>query len=390
MAKIDKFIIERILDAARIEEVVGDFPDVDLKKKGVRYLGLCPFHDDRHKGSFVVLPRRIRNNKVEGNCFKCFSCGAKSGVVDFVMKHEQLSYPDAIRWIGKKYSIETDMQDFNYTPPSPRPAPPPLQPLRLPMGLVERTEKTDGDLLVHWIKTGINWDYIQRKRIDEVLKDYHVGHGKNGHTIFWQLDDRGEVRTGKMMKYRTDGHRDKTAQWNFDWIHSALFRDQRLTQWSEDKQEAQLTFFGMHLLNRYPHATVNIVESEKTAVLMAIAYGNHATQVWMACGGLEMLSAERLKPITIQGRQIVLFPDRDGVGKWRAKAAQLQYKNIMLNEQPVTEWWKPEDGEKADIADVVVRILNERKPMTSIDEVKATMPQAAPLIDKLNLTITQQ
>ena len=391
MAKrIDKFIIEKILDTAKIEEVVGDFEDVGLKKKGVRYLGYCPFHEDRNIGSFVVLPRRIRNNKVEGNCFKCFSCGAKGGVVDFVMKHEQLNYPDAIRWLGKKYNIETDMTDFNYTPPPPRPAPPPLQPLRLPMGMVERTEKADGDLLVQWIKTGINWDYVQRKRIDEVLKDYHVGHGKNGHTIFWQLDDRGEVRTGKMMKYRPDGHRDKQAPWNFDWIHSALFRDQRLTQWDEDKQEAQLTFFGMHMLNKYPHATVNIVESEKTAVLMAIAYGNHATQIWMACGGLEMLSAERLKPITSQGRQIVLFPDRDGVSKWISKAAQLPYKNIMLNEQPVTEWWKPQDGDKADVADVVVRILNERKPMTNIDEVKATMPQAAPLIDKLNLTITQQ
>ena len=377
MAKIDKFIIERILDAARIEEVVGDF--VDLKKKGVRYLGLCPFHDDRHKGSFVVYPK--------GNCFKCFSCGAKGGVVDFLMAHEKLSYPDAIRWLGKKYSIETDMQDFNYTPPPPRPAPPPLQPLRLPMGMVERTEKTDGDLLVHWIKTGINWDYIQRKRIDEVLKDYHVGHGKNGHTIFWQIDDRGEVRTGKMMKYKSDGHRDKQATWNFDWIHSALFRDQRLTQWDEDKQEAQLTFFGMHLLNRYPHATVNIVESEKTAVLMAIAYGNHATQIWMACGGLEMLSAERLKPITSQGRQIVLFPDRDGVAKWKAKSKQIGYDQIHVDTDPVLKWWKPCDGEKADIADVVVRILNERKPMTSIEEVKSTMPQAAPLIDKLNLTI---
>ena len=381
MAKIDDQTAARIKSAAKIEDVFSD-AGIELHRRGASLLGLCPFHNDNHLGSFTVNPRR--------NIFKCFSCGAKGGVVDFLMAHEKLSYPDAIRWLGKKYSIETDMTDFNYTPPPPRPAPPPLQPLRLPMGMVERTVKTDGDLLVHWIKTGINWDYIQRKRIDEVLKDYHVGHGKNGHTIFWQLDDLGEVRTGKMMKYRTDGHRDKTAPWNFDWIHSALFRDQRLPQWNEDKQEAQLTFFGMHLLNRYPHATVNIVESEKTAVLMAIAYGNHATQVWMACGGLEMLSAERLKPITSQGRQIVLFPDRDGIAKWKAKAAQLPYKSIMLNEQPVTEWWKPQDGDKADIADVVVRILNERKPMTSIDEVKATMPQAAPLIDKLNLTITQQ
>ena len=379
MGRIDKITIERILKAAKIEDVVGEF--VKLKKKGVRYLGLCPFHDDRHIGSFVVYPK--------GNCYKCFKCGAKGGVVDFLMEHAHLSYPDAIRWLGKKYSIDTDMEDFNYTPPPPRPAPPPLQPLRLPMGMVERTEHLDSDLLAAWIITDINWDYIQRKRISEVLNDYHVGHGKNGHTIFWQIDELGEVRTGKMMKYKSDGHRDREASWNFDFIHSALFRDQRLTQWNEDKQEAQLTFFGMHLLNRYPNATVNIVESEKTALLMAIAYGNHATQIWMACGGLEMLSRERLAPIISQGRQIVLFPDRDGIDKWKAKARQLNYPRLMIDCVPVQKWWKPEDGEKADIADVVVRILNERKPMTTIEEVKTAMPQAAPLIDKLNLTIQQ-
>lgn len=102
-----------------------------------------------------------------------------------------------------------------------------------------------------------------------------------------------------------------------------------------------------------------------------------------------MLSAERLKPITSQGRQIVLFPDRDGVDKWRAKALQLHYHRLIVDAMPVQKWWKPQDGDKADVADVVVRILNERKPMTNIDDVKATMPQAAPLIDKLNLQIQQ-
>jgi hypothetical protein len=263
--------------------------------------------------------------------------------------------------------------------------------------MVERAERATGnDLLITWIRTGINWDYIQRKRIDEVLKDYHVGHGKYGHTIFWQIDEENNVRTGKMMKYKSDGHRDKQAPWNFDFIHSTLSRKHRDEDpwpfpklFNPDKQEPCLTFFGMHLLNKYPNATVNIVESEKTAVLMAIAYGNHATQVWMACGGLEMLSRERMKPIIDQERKVVLYPDRDGIAKWKAKAKQIGYDQIHVDTDPVLKWWKPQDGEKADIADVVVRILNERKPMTSIDEVKEAMPTAAPLIDKLNLTITQ-
>ena len=394
--RIDKFIIEKILDTAKIEEVVGDF--VDLKKKGVRYLGLCPFHDDRHIGSFVVYPK--------GNCYKCFVCGAKGGVVDFLMNHEKLSYPDAIRYLGKKYSIETDMTDFNYTPPPPRPAPQPLKTLVLPMSMVERTQNAanaDTDILIRWIMDMINWDYVQRKRISEVLNDYHVGHGKNGHTIFWQIDEENNVRTGKMMKYKSDGHRDREASWNFDFIHATLSRhwDEEKHEMTDeppypfpqlydpDKQEPCLTFFGMHLLNKYPNATVNIVESEKTAILMAIAYGNHATQVWMACGGLEMLSRERMKPIIDQGRKVVLYPDRDGIAKWKAKAKQIGYDQIHVDTDPVLKWWRPEDGDKADIADVVVRILNERKPMTSIDEVKEAMPIATKLIDKLNLQVEQ-
>ena len=394
--RIDKFIIEKILDTAKIEEVVGDF--VDLKKKGVRYLGLCPFHDDRHIGSFVVYPK--------GNCYKCFQCGAKGGVVDFLINHEHLSYPDAIRWLGKKYSIETDMTDFNYTPPPPRPAPPPLKMLVLPKFLMARTllhEELEHDNLVRWIKTGINWDVVQRSRIDNVLNEYNVGHGKNGHTIFWQIDQDGNLRTGKMMKYKPDGHRDKVSAWNFDWIHSTLSRHwdaekHEMTDeppypypqlYDPDKQEPCLTFFGMKLLNSYPNATINIVESEKTAVLMAIAYGNHVKQVWMACGGLEMLSRERMKPIIDQGRKVVLYPDRDGIAKWKAKAKQIGYDQIHVDTDPVLKWWCDRDGDKADIADVVVRILNERKPMTSIDEVKREIPTVAQLIDKLNLEITQ-
>jgi hypothetical protein len=120
---------------------------------------------------------------------------------------------------------------------------------------------------------------------------------------------------------------------------------------------------------------------------MAIAYGNHAKQIWIACGGLEMLNRERLKPLIDRGRRIILYPDRDGIEKWRIKAEQLHYDRLTIDTTPVTKWWKPEDGEKADIADMVIRMVNNSKPMTTIDEVKAAMPEANELIDKLNLTI---
>ena len=398
MAKIAKSIIEKILEAAKIEEVVSDF--IDLNKKGVRYLGLCPFHDDRSLGSFVVYPKE--------NCFKCFSCGAKGGVVDFLMNYAKMAYPDAIRYLGKKYNIETDGVDIDYTPPPPKPAPPPLPTLELPKRIMAGTLLDTAlaeDNLVKWIRTGINWDVIQRKRVEEMIGLYDVGHGRNGHTIFWQIDEQGRLRTGKMMKYKPDGHRDKKTSWNFDFIHATLSRHwdaerQEMTDeppypypqlYDPDKQEAQITFFGYHLLNKWKRKdveqTVNIVESEKTALLMAIAYGNHAKQLWIACGGLEMLTRERLKPLIDQKRRIILYPDRDGIEKWRIKCEQLHYDRVTLNTDPVTKWWKPEDGEKADIADVVIRMINESKPLTNMKAVGEAMPQVKPIIDKLNLEI---
>lgn len=83
------------MDAAQIVDVVSDF--VTLRKAGVNYKGLCPFHDDRTP-SFVVSPSK-------GLC-KCFACGKGGNAVHFIMEHEQLSYPDALRYLARKYNIE--------------------------------------------------------------------------------------------------------------------------------------------------------------------------------------------------------------------------------------------------------------------------------------------
>ena len=92
---IDSATKDRILEAAQIVDVVSEF--VTLRKRGVNYVGLCPFHADKNP-SFYVSPAK--------NLCKCFACGEGGSPVYFIMKHEQLSYPDALRYLAKKYHIE--------------------------------------------------------------------------------------------------------------------------------------------------------------------------------------------------------------------------------------------------------------------------------------------
>jgi DNA primase len=92
---IDYATIERIIQVAEITDVVGDF--VSLKRRGVNFLGLCPFHNEKTP-SFSVSPSK--------GIFKCFGCGKGGNSVNFLMEHEHLSYPDALRWLAKKYHIE--------------------------------------------------------------------------------------------------------------------------------------------------------------------------------------------------------------------------------------------------------------------------------------------
>ena len=98
---IDKPTIARIMDSAKIEEVVSEF--VTLKKRGINYIGLCPFHNDSHP-SFSVSPTR-------GICH-CFTCGKGGNAVNFLMELEQMTYPDALRWLAKKYNIEIQEREM--------------------------------------------------------------------------------------------------------------------------------------------------------------------------------------------------------------------------------------------------------------------------------------
>lgn len=99
---IPRETIDRIIEAARIEEVVGDF--ISLKKRGVNYIGNCPFHNEKTP-SFTVSPAK--------GIYKCFGCSAGGNAVNFVMEHEHSSYPEALRYLAAKYHIPIEEEELS-------------------------------------------------------------------------------------------------------------------------------------------------------------------------------------------------------------------------------------------------------------------------------------
>ena len=142
--------------------------------------------------------------------------------------------------------------------------------------------------------------------------DYNVG-CIGGRVIWWQMDSNGVVRTGKVMSYRPDGHRDKADQWGVTWAHKHpqlkhLFKGEELQQ----------CLFGEHLLRCYPEKPVALVESEKTALAMSRFIPEY---VWLATGGSQGIkSNERLAPLV--GRKVFLIPDNGQYYAWKRAAEQ--------------------------------------------------------------------
>ena len=99
---IDRLTVEKIKDTANIVDVVSEF--VTLKKSGANYKGLCPFHNEKTP-SFMVSPAR-------GTCH-CFGCGKGGNAISFIMEHEQMTYPEALRWLAKKYNIEIQERELS-------------------------------------------------------------------------------------------------------------------------------------------------------------------------------------------------------------------------------------------------------------------------------------
>ena len=390
---IDRITEQKIKDAASIVDVIGDF--YELRKKGVDYVGLCPFHDDKSLGSFKVSPSL--------NIYKCFSCGVQGGPVAFLMSHENLSYPDALRWLGKKYSIEVDEEQRKFVAVKPS-TPKPIQaqasrelctiPKEYVMQALDTKLRSDFQAFLCRI---IN----DAKKIQDVCLNYALGRTKDGGVIFWQIDEKGRVRSGKIMHYLFNGHRDKEKDGDkTNWTHWKLKQQGKLPA---DWQLTQC-LFGAHLLNpayQNEGKTVALVESEKSAVIGALAFPDY---VWVSCGGLGNLEAGG-KHRTLKGRKVVMFPDADPNGEpykiWSQKAESWRKQGIDVTVSDLLERkaTAEEKAAKIDIADWLIADFKASYVPSPIEDLSPTRqeqilqemitanPAVALLVEKFNLEI---
>ena len=201
------------------------------------------------------------------------------------------------------------------------------------------------------------WDDEQRARLQQTLWMYCVGGWRDGRVVFWQIDHQGIPRAAKLMKFYPMnhpkyGHRDKEA--HPGWIYN---QDGCRQQLEPDKHTILKPLFGCHLLNRYPDASINIVESEKTAIIMSNYYDDFDSQIWLACGGLQWLQLDKFQPLIDQKRTIWLWPDKDGREAWQEVADKLGYDNCRVYTHFFDTCWLDEDGDKADVADIAIRMM---------------------------------
>jgi hypothetical protein len=274
---------------------------------------------------------------------------------------------------GHHYTPKQYFQDNNISFDTPQPKaykPRPVTPQPKPVSFIP-VEVFKASLKAHetnhFVQFLINLFGVEVA--SQLVSRYFIATSKhwNGATVFWQIDTKGKVRTGKIMLYSpTTGKRVKSLELPVYWVHKAL---------KQPEFELRQCLFGEHLLIDKTKP-VAIVESEKTAVIASVYLPQF---IWVAVGSLTNLNAEKCS--ILRGRTVVLFPDLNGFDKWSSKAKELSQLAIFtvsdLLERKATE---AEKKQGFDLADYLIKY--DYKAF-ALPEPEATEPPPAvqPLVE---------
>lgn len=248
---IDQQTIDKIVDTAQIYDVVAEF--VSLRRRGQNYVGLCPFHSDKNP-SFYVSPAK--------NVCKCFSCNEGGGPVQFLMKHEQISFFEAIKWLGNKYGIEVEEKKMTDEERA-------RQTARESMLMVnDFAQKTFEDDLYNTSEgQTIGLTYFRERGLqDETIKRFHLGYALDskydfatraiakGYNREILLDPNENNKNGVGLCYGDDPNRTPTCRFH----GRVIFPYHSLS--------GKAIAFGGRILQRVDHAFKKYVNSPESAL----------------------------------------------------------------------------------------------------------------------------
>lgn len=194
---------------------------------------------------------------------------------------------------------------------------------------------------------------VQAHLIEMLMTNYFLGSTKNQCVIFWQVDNKQRIRTGKIMRYDPiTGHRIKNDKGGINWVHCIMKKQKLLpNEW-----ELTQCLFGEHLLSKYPGKVVALTESEKSAIICSLIYPEY---IWLATGGKSQLSHNKLK--VLQDRNVIMFPDVDGYEYWLKRSKEMHYCKVYVSSVLEKYATPKEREEKIDIADWLIAQLRENK-----------------------------
>lgn len=300
-SQYEQFDTQR-LNAISITEVARRL-GAQVRKAGVQHVALCPWHDD-HRPSLSLVETSDKNY-----CH-CFSCGKGGDVISYTMQSEGWSFQEACQWLSLTFGISTTTCSRPMPVPQQRAVSKAVEPAYtfIPIEMVEGLVTYENSLCRCLMQL------FSHEAVKALAEEYRLGcyslYGIDDYTVFPNIDRQGRVHNLKVQHYDTDlhspcfAHSDKGTVWlGRIWANEGLLPKEAVF--------SSTCLFGEHLLAQHPSARVALVESPKNALYGALAFPEW---LWVAVGNKHQLKREVLRPL--QGRDVVVFPDADGVDLW--------------------------------------------------------------------------
>lgn len=308
------------------------------KYKGIASRHTCPQCGRKRCFTLYVDEHGTPLHETVGRCDHESSCGYHYTPKEFYCDHPWLK-PEA-DW-RESLPVQSAKPAKQLQPAAPKKL------CLLPQDIVTRSVRHNRDSdLITYLRTILDTDTI-----DALIDRYQIGVTHSRDTIFFQIDAKGQVRTGKIMKYNPDtGHRikDENTKGRITWVHSLMKQSGQLPpDW-----ELTQCLFGEHLLAAEPDKPIALVESEKTAIICS---GLMPKYIWLATGGKSQLNEDKLK--VLQGCKVIVFPDIDAHEEWTRKLSNLQDQQITVSPILQQHATAQDRTDHIDIADWLIRYL---------------------------------